>query len=188
MKPIRFLASLAMFASTLTLLPAAEPTREVVLDFTYMQRQSDGTYTRSYEYGFGDWDEKGKVGQVAHKGLLVNHAGSKGGIGENRRLDLRKSAKVGVSYMIGNGNKADAFAFSLEDRDGTVDVWNIPLAGQPRGQMLYAEFDLTKPTRQDTAGKVAGLDLKKLETWQIRGDYGEAPVEVLVAKVFAVSQ
>ena len=187
MKLPRFLVLAALSASTLASLPAAEPTRELVLDFTYMQRETDGTYKRSYEYGFGDWDEKGKVGQVAHQGLLVNHAGSKGGVGENRRLDFSKSTKVGIAFMIGNRNQAAAFGLSLTDRDGTGQVWQIPLAGQPRGQALYAEFDLKKPTRTDNAGKVAGLDLKKIESWQITGDFGDAPVELLVMKVFAVS-
>lgn len=160
----------------------------VVLDFYRMERSSDGSHQRSYEYSFGDWEDKKKVGQMHEKGLLVNSVGSKGGVGENRGLDFRKHTLARLNFVIGNRNRAEAFTFSLVDKDGTDQIWEISLKNQPKGATLNPLIDLTKPTREDKPGKTSGLDLKKLKTWQIKGNYQDAPIEVMFVKITAVSE
>jgi hypothetical protein len=47
-------------------------------------------------------------------------------------------------------------------------------------------MELAAPTSESKPGKKPGLDLKKIVTWQIRGDYSEPNVEVLLIKLSAV--
>lgn len=160
----------------------------VVIDFLYMPRNPDGTRERGYEYGFGDWDDKKRVGQFPDKGLIINLVGSKGGIGENRDLDFRKHSKARVTYVIGNRNRADSFGFSLVDKDGTDQSWDISIKDQTAGVVLTRLLDLTSPARTDKPGKTPGLDLKKLKSWQFRGNYQDAPIEIMIMKVTAVGE
>jgi hypothetical protein len=184
-----FLTAALLFASVPALLHAAAPRDVVVIDFTSMPRNDDGTRQRGYEYSFGDWDDRSgrAVGQIFEKGLLVNLAGSKGGVGENRGLDFRKHTRARIDYMIGDRNRAEAFAFTLVDTDGTDQSWEVPLKGQPVGVPLSTTLDLTKPSREEKPGKKPGLNLPKLDVWQLKGNYGDEPLEVLVIKVTAVS-
>lgn len=187
MKTSRRLVGLALFTGCLAVLPAAAVKDIEVIEFTHSPRNPDGTYERSFEYSYGDWGDD-KVVQVNGKGLLVNLLGSQGGVGENRGLDFRKHTKARVFFMIGNRNRASGFGLSLEDKDGTNHNFDIPLRGQPVGQVLAATLDLTKPSREEQAGSKPGLDLKKLRVWQIKGNWQAEPVEILVLKVMAVTE
>jgi len=160
----------------------------VVINFAYMPRNADGTHQRSYEYAFGDWEKTKNVGELPEKGLIVNLVGSKGGVGENRGLDFRKHSLARVTFLIGGRNKAESCGFSLVDSDGTDQNWEIPLKDKKRDSVLTVLLDLTKPTREDKPGKIPGLDLKKLKSWQIKGNYQDAPIEVMFIKVTAVSE
>lgn len=159
----------------------------VVIDFALMPRNSDGSRQRAYEYGFGDWSDAGrKVVQIMDKGLLVNHAGSKGGVGANSDPDFGSNTHARIDLVIGNQNQADSYSFALVDRDGTDHSWSIPLKGQPVGQPIGVLLDLTQG-KEDKPGKKPGLDLKKVRTWQIKGNFQDKPVEILVLKITAVS-
>jgi hypothetical protein len=160
----------------------------VVLDLFHMTRNTDGSHERGYEYSFGDWEGGKKVAQVPEKGLIVNLAGSKGGVGENRGLDFRKHSLARLTFIIGNRNQAESFGFSLVDKDGTDHSWDVSLKDRPKGAMLNPLIDLTKPSREEKPGKTPGLDLKKLKSWQIKGNYQDAPIEILIIKVTAVSE
>ena len=158
----------------------------VVVDFALMPRNPDGSRQRAYEYGYGDWGDAGrKVIQIMDKGLLVNNAGSKGGVGANSDPGFGANTRARIDFIIGNQNQADSYSFSLEDRDGTDHSWSIPLKGQPAGQPIGVLLDLTKG-KEDKPGKKPGLDLKKVRTWQIKGNFQDKPVEMLVLKVTAV--
>ncbi|MEJ1972007.1 MAG: hypothetical protein WDM96_05850 [Lacunisphaera sp.] len=188
MKSLRFLLPAFVVAGILPALPAAEAAKEVtVLDFTYMVRNADSTYEKSYEYSFGDWSGSKKVAQLPHKGFIVNHEGSKGGVGGNQGLDFGQHTKAHVYFVVGNGNRAAAFNLTLEDSDGTNQVWDIPLVNVPKGSLLAVAVDLAHPTRQDNPGKKAGLNFGKLASWQIKGDYQDAPLEVMLIKITAFS-
>lgn len=190
MKPLRDSLVLALLVAC-----AAGPLRAavkdvVVIDFTQMPRNTDGSRQRGYEYSFGDWsDDTGrKVGQILDKGLLVNLAGSKGGVGENRDLDFRKHSRARIDFIIGNRNRAEAFSFTLVDKDGTDQSWEVSLKDRTKGLPTHGVVDLATPGREDKPGKKPGLDLKKLRTWQIKGNYGDEPIEILIVKVTAVSE
>ena len=160
----------------------------VVVDFLQMARNPDGTRERGYEYTFGDWDDKKKVGQLPDQGLIINLVGSKGGVGENRGLDFRKHTKARVTFVIGNRNQAESISFSLVDKDGTDQSWDITLKDQSKGATLSRLLDLTQTGRAEKPGKTPGLDLKKLKSWQFKGNYQDAPIEVMIIKVTAVSE
>jgi hypothetical protein len=187
MKLLRLVGSLVLLASILASASAAGPKDLVVVDFTHMRRDPGAEPQRSYEYSFGDWEGKKGVFQVEGKGAIVNLLGSKGGLGENNGLDFRKHTKAKISFIIGNRNQAESFTFSLADSDGTECSFDIPLKGLDKGALLYAIIDLARPAREDKPGKKPGLDLKKLKTWQLRGNYQALPLEILFEKIRATA-
>lgn len=168
------------------LLPAAGAKDLELLNFVSMFRNSDGTYEKGYQYSFGEWQEKRKVAQIPGKGLLVNLAGSKGGLGDNVGLDFTKHTKARITFMIGNRNVAKSFTFSLVDRDGTDQAFEVSLGGRSIGVETRATVDFTQPTREEKAGKTPGLDLKKLKSWQLKGNFTTDAVELLFLRVDAV--
>ncbi|HWA28310.1 MAG TPA: hypothetical protein VG734_21860 [Lacunisphaera sp.] len=164
--------------------PAAAKDLEVI-NFVSMYRNPDDTYEKAYEYTFGDWQNKNVV-QLPGKGLVVNLVGSKGGVGENRGLDFRKHTKARVTFMVGNRNKALSFQFSLVDKDGTDQSFDVPLDNRPAGVEQTHTLDLTKPSREEKPGSTPGLNLKKLKSWQIKGSFQAEPSELLFLRVDAV--
>lgn len=184
MHPARYLLAI-LFCG----IPAVAAVKDlVVLDLFHMTRTTDGRYERGYEYSFGDWEGGKKVVQIHEKGLLINLVGSKGGVGENRGLDFRKHSLARLTFIIGNRNQAESFGLSLVDKDGTDHSWNVNLKDRTRGTTLNPLIDLSKPDREEKPGKTPGLDLKKLKSWQIKGNYQEAPIEILFLKITAVSE
>jgi hypothetical protein len=174
-------ACAALLLSSLTL----SAKDEVLLDFTEINRDPDGTIFKCYQYTFGDWGG-GKVIDLRGRGALIQAAGGKGGLGENKTLlKLKKTPVVHLYYVIGNANQAGAINFSLTDKDGTEQSWRVPLADLPKGTRQRLRLDLTTPGNEEKPGKTPGLDLNRLASWQIRGDWGSVPVEVLVEKLVA---
>jgi hypothetical protein len=189
MTTLRFLTAASLLAVSLAALPAADLPKDIVeIDFVRAIKTPDGGFQRAYDNDWDDWQGTKKVAQIPEKGLLLNHVGCKGGLGEDRTLDFRKHSKARILFVLGNGNQATSIIFSLVDKDGTDQAYEIPLADQPRGTPISYLIDLTQPSRVDKPGKVAGLDLKKLRSWQLKGNYGDAPIEILITKVLGVSQ
>jgi len=185
----RFLAIVLLIAGVLAPLNVAVARDEVVIDFTDMLRNTDGSRQRSYDYGYGDWGNAGKkVIQVLGKGLILNLAGSKGGIGANSDLDFGKNTHARFEVVIGGRNQAANITFALVDSDGTDASWDIPLKDQPTGQPVAYLLDMTKPSREDKPGKKPGINLKKLKSWQLRGNFQDLPVELLVIKLVSVPE
>jgi hypothetical protein len=170
--------------AVLLLLPAVLAAKEeVLLDFTRVTRDPDGTVYKCYQYAFGDWDG-GKVIDLRGKGALVQAASGKGGLGENKTLvRFDKTPLVALYFIIGNANQAKAISFGLTDKDGTEQTWQIPIAGLPSGPIQQVRLDLTKHSSEQKPGKTPGMDLKKIVTWQVRGDYTDPKVEVLLVQL-----
>jgi hypothetical protein len=168
----------------LLLLPVALAAKEeVLLDFKHISRDPDGTIYKCYQYTFGDWGE-GKVIDLRGKGALVQAPSGKGGLGENKTLTrFDKTPLVDLHFIIGNANQAQAISFGLTDKDGTEQTWQIPIAGRPPGTDQHVRLDLTKPSSEQKPGKTPGMDLKKILTWQVRGDYTDPKVEVLLIQL-----
>lgn len=187
----RFVTAVLAAVVCCAVLPAADtpaPKDVVLIDFTHSLRNPDGTYERPYQWASGDWDRTSKLAQVQDKGLLINHLGSKGNVGEKRGLDFRKHSKVRVNFIIGNRNQATSFGFKLEDSDGTEAVWDISLNDKSKGNPQSVLLDMTTPSRIEKPGKAGDLNYKKLRSWQITGNWQDAPLEVLISKVIAVSK
>jgi hypothetical protein len=182
MKAPRFILSARLVF--LLLLPAALVAKEeVFLDFKHITRDPDGTLYKCYEYTFGDWDS-GRVIDLRGKGALVQAPSGKGGLGENKTMvRFNKAPLVDLHFIIGNANHAKTINFGLTDKDGTEQTWHISLAGRPPGTDQSVRLDLTKPSSEEKPGKTPGMDLKKLMTWQVRGDYTDPNVEVLLIKL-----
>ena len=168
----------------LLLLPAALAAKEeVLLDFKHFTRDPDGTTYKCYEYTFGDWGN-GKVTDLKGEGAMVHAVSGRGGLGENKTtLRLDKTPLVDLYFVIGNGNRANALSFGLTDKDGTEQTWQVPIAGLPKGTLQKVRLDLNKADSEQKPGKTPGMDLKKLATWQVRGDYTDPKVEVLLVQL-----
>lgn len=173
-------ARLAVFLMLPVALAAKE---EVLLDFQQIRRDPDGTVYKCYEYTFGDWDS-GRVIDLRGKGALVQAPSGKGGLGENKTMvRFDKTPVVDLHFIIGNANQAKAISFGLTDKDGTEQTWQIPIAGLPPGTNQLVRLDLTKHSSEQKPGKTPGMDLKKIVTWQVRGDYTDPKVEILLVQL-----
>jgi hypothetical protein len=108
-------------------------------------------------------------------------------LGENKTLvSFADCTVVDLVFVIGSGNQAKALSFSLEDKDGTAQTWNISLADKPAGREIHARIDLNKSDGETSPGKIPGMNLKKIVTWQIKGDYSPLNVEVLLLKLIRI--
>lgn len=191
MKLSHVLIRCAVFA-TLVLSPAlpcysaaaGKPKEETLIDFTEVTKDPDGKVSRSFEYAYGDWEKH--IIDLRGRGTLIQAGSGKGGLGENKTLvPFAKFPVVDLQFVIGNANRTGAMVFSVEDNDGTQQAWTIPLAGKPSGQPLRHRLDLTKSDREDQAGKTPGMNFKKIRTWQVKGDWSDSKVEVLLIKLTA---
>ena len=178
----RFISSVRL--ALLLLLPVALVAKEVdLLDFRDFRRDPDGTTFKCYEYTFGDWDG-GKVINLRDRGALVQAPSGKGGLGENKTLvRFDQTPVVDLYFVIGNANLAKVINFGLIDKDGTEQTWQIPIDGLPKGKDQHVRLDLTKSSSEQKPGKTPGMDLKKILTWQLRGDYTDAKIEVLLVRL-----
>ena len=181
-RPFIAVALLGVSLTTLPRLHAASSRESVLIDFTTVRRESDGTIFRAYEYAYGDWEKH--VIDLRDRGTLVQASSGKGGMGENKTsLSFEKPTTIELEFVIGNANASPAINFSLEDRDGTEQSWTIALSGKPSGQVLRQKIDLAKSDTESKPGKTAGLNLKKLSSWQVRGNWSDSKVEVLLVKL-----
>jgi hypothetical protein len=184
MKSPRFFGSVR-FALFLLFPAALLAKEETLLDFKSVHRDRDGPVFKCYEYTFEAWGNK-KVIDLPGKGALVQAPSGRGGIGENKSMiRFDKTPLVNLYFIIGNANKAHAINFALTDKDGTEQQWTIPIGSLPKGSLQKFPLDLTKPTNELKPGKTPGLDLHKIGVWQIRGDYTEPNVEVLLDRLAA---
>lgn len=185
MKAPRFILSAV---AALWLAAVSVQAEEVLLDFSHISRDPDGTMYKCYQYTYGAWGD-GKVKDLKGRGALIQASSGQGGLGENKTmLKLRKTPVVELHYIIGNANQANIINFSLTDKDGTEQAWSVPLGGLTKGANQKLRLDLAAPGSEQKPGKTPGLDLNKLETWQIRGDWGTAPVEVLLVKLVGLKK
>lgn len=165
---------------------APKPMKEVkLIDFTDIRRDRNGKVElRPYQYAFGDWDRH--TIDLPDRGVLVQAKTGSGGLGENKpQADFRGAVAFGLYFSIGNANQAQGMSLSLKDGDDTEYVWNIRLARRPPGQPLRLRLHVEKPDNVPSPGKTPGLDLKHIASWQIRGDWQAAPIEVLLIRLSA---
>jgi hypothetical protein len=178
-------AAVVVWSAVSTPAHAAAPSN-VLIDFANIRRDPDGTVFRPYEYTWEDWGRK-RVIDLAGRGVLIQTPSGKGGMGENRTMvKFNRTGAIELMYLIGNDNQARSINFALVDNDGTEHQWSLPLEGKGKGRHLFHRMELAAPTNESKPGKKPGLDLKKIVTWQIRGDYSEPNVEVLLIKLSAV--
>ena len=154
----------------------------ILIDFTDIRKDRDGTSFRPYEYVFGDWSNR--VSDLPGRGILVKAPNGKGGLGENKTMvDFSKKTAVELYFVIGNANKATNLWFSLEDKDGTEQTWTVLLAEFRPGQIVHASLDLSKCSSEQKPGKTPGMNFKKINTWQLKGDFSAPNVEILLIKL-----
>jgi|GEM_PF-1074955 len=172
-------------AFLLALAPVLPAREEVLLDFTHVSRDGpSGPVIRCYTYAWNDWNKK--IMDLPGKGALIQAPSGKGNLGEDKTmLKLNKTPEIEIQYLVGNANQAGTLNFKLVDKDGTEWTWPIPLNGLARGTLQRLRLDLTKPGNEVKPGKTAGLNLAKLDVWEVIGDWGGARVEVLLIKVVA---
>lgn len=159
----------------------------VLINFADSRKDPDGTVFRVYEYTFQDWGS-GKVQDIRGRGALVRAVSGKGGLGENKTLvKFDKVPAVELVYILGSRNRAGSINFALTDKDGTEHQWNVPFTGMSPGPEYRHRIELAKPGSESKPGKSPGLDLKRIVSWQVRGDYQSEAVEVMLLKVVAAN-
>ncbi len=183
--PPAYLLAVALASSPL-FLTAVGAKEEEVINFLDMPRNSDGTYEKGYEYIFGDWEKKAV--QIPFKGFLVNLTGSQGGVGDGHGLDFGKRTKARIVFILSGRSLARSFSLNLVDRDGTEQSFDVSLENLPRGVEQSVIVDLTKPSRETKPGSTPGLNLKKLMSWQLTGNFQSEPIEILFLRVAAVAE
>ena len=140
------------------------------------------TIARVFDYAWNDWQGDGLI-DLRGKGTLIRSKTGKGNLGqEGTRIVFDRSPALEFQYVVGADNQAKSLTFKLVDQDGTEGTWTIPLEGRPRQQLSTVRFDLAKPDNVK-GGKKPGLDVKRIDKWEITGDWQDAPTEVLLVKL-----
>lgn len=194
MKTPRFILAGPLLAAGLfnvILLPlhlmAAPAKEDVLIDFTYIRQERDGTdvkVIKNYEYVWGAWNKH--VSDIPKHGALIQAPINDGQLGEDSTMvKFDKTPNVELVFSIGSANKATALNFYLADSDGTEQQWRIPLEGLVPGKECHFPMDLTKCTTEAKPGKVPGMNLKKINTWRIQGDWSKLAAEFLLVKLVA---
>lgn len=195
MKTPRFILAGSIVAgllSPLLSLPlaAAQAKEEVLVDFTDVQKERDGTnfkIVKNYEYTWGAWDKH--TTDISGRGALIQAPINDGQLGEDGTMVKFDGVPlVELDFVVGNANKAAAINFFLADKDGTEQQWRIPLEGIVPGRECRYKLDLGKCTSEQKPGKVPGLNLKKIYTWRIQGDWSKSNLELLLVKLVAPKQ
>lgn len=168
-------------------LRAAPAKENTLIDFTYVSKERDGTeirVTKNYEYVWGAWDKH--TIDIPKRGVLIQAPINDGQLGEDSTMvNFDKTPNVELIFSIGNANKAVALNFYLADKDGTEQQWKISLEGLVPGNEYHVPLDLTKCTSEQKPGKNPGMNLKKIYTWRIQGDWSKSSIEVLLVKLVA---
>jgi hypothetical protein len=175
-------AFLMLLGISSLLSPSTRASQTVLIDFSNIQRDPDGTETRPFANVWGDWDRHNSI--LRGKGTYIKSPSGKGGLGEDDpAVDFDKCTAIEITFVIGQNNKSSGLSFYLEDKDGTKMTWNIPFADMPPAREIRHRMDFGKPDYVESPGKTPGLNNKKIAVWQLRGDDKAAPLEVLVIKL-----
>lgn len=168
---------------------AAGPKEDVVIDFTDIHKEievgQEPKIVRAYEFVYDTWNKH--VMDLPKRGALIQAPTGKGGLGENKTAASFKNFKaLEVEFVIGNANQTQAINFALVDTDGTEQSWTIQTTGKPTGLPIRQHIDLAKCDNEAKPGSKPGLNLKKIDSWQIRGNWQDPKVEILLIKVVGV--
>ena len=142
---------------------------------------------KNYDYVWGAWEKH--VTDIPRRGALIQAAINDGQLGEdNTDVKFADTPIVELVFVIGNANKAAGLNFYLADYDGTEQQWSIPFEGLSPGRACHVQLDLTKCTKETEKGKKPGMNLKKIYSWRVQGDWGKSNIEVLLVKLVAAKK
>jgi len=183
------LASTLALSGVVAFAADAKPKTKVLIDFTRQEVEiSNGVPTpiKKYDYSFEAWNNK--LVYLEGKGILVPALPGNGGMGKDDRLGIGAAAtSCVIEYAIGARNESESFTVSMVDSDGTEVSWYIGLKDRARGVPLSSTLDLTKPDQEDKPGKKPGFDKTRTKTWQIKGNWQDARIELVVIRLSAVT-
>jgi len=164
-----------------------KPKARVLVDFTRQAVDMDGGQPKpikSYDYSFEAWNDK--LVFIDGKGVLIPALPGRGGMGQDNRLPIRADAtSCVIEYAVGARNESESFTVSMVDSDGTEVSWFIGLKDKPRGVPVASTLDLATPDKEDKPGKKPGFDKTKTKTWQIKGNWQEPKLELVLIKLSA---
>ena len=194
MKTPRFILAGSILATLLSsLLPLsllAASKEEILVDFTDVRQERDGALVKlvkNYDYVWDAWDKH--VTDMPRRGALIQAPINEGQLGEdNTDVKFADTPIVELVFVIGNANKASGIAFYLADSDGTEQEWSIPFEGLSPGRECHFQLDLNKCTKETAKGKKPGMNLKKIYSWRVKGDWSKSSVEVLLVKLVAAKK
>ncbi|MBK8478674.1 MAG: hypothetical protein IPL39_21045 [Opitutaceae bacterium] len=181
-----------LFAFALAALVAAplqaesEPKSKTLIDFSVQEIERNGADLKplkKYGYAYEGW--KDKIAYIEGKGLLVPYLPGTGGMGGDKSMNFADYGFAVLAVVIGKRNEAESFALTLIDADGTEATWYLPLGGRPLGAGIGYRLDLAQPDKEEKPGKTPGLNKAKVKKWQIKGNWQESKVEILLVKLAA---
>lgn len=183
------LTTVLALAGTCAFAADSKPKTKVLIDFTKQDVEMENGVPkpiRKYDYSFETWSNK--LVFLEGKGVLIPLLPGKGGMGKDDRLGIGANAvSCTFEYAILPRNESESITVSMVDSDGTEVSWYIGLKDRPRGVPLSSTLDLTKPDKEDKPGKKPGFDKTKTKTWQIKGNWQDPKVELVLIRLSAVT-
>ncbi|MBE2214481.1 MAG: hypothetical protein IAE82_11470 [Opitutaceae bacterium] len=166
-----------------------KPKPKVLVDFTRQDAEIEAGVPKpikKYDYSFEAWNNK--LVFLDGKGILIPALPGRGGMGTDNRLSIgATNTHCLIEFIIGNRNESESFTLSMVDADGTDVSWYINLKDKPRGVAITMPLDLAKPDMEDKPGKKPGFDKTKTKSWQIKGNWQEPKLEVLLVRISATT-
>lgn len=183
------LASIVVVSGAFALAADSKPKTKVLIDFTKEEVEVENGIPKpmhKYDYSFETWS--GKLVFLQDKGVLVPGLPGRGGMGKDDHLAINAAAtSCLMEYAIGVRNESESFTITMVDSDGTDVSWFVSLKDKPRGVPLSVTLDLAKPDKEDKPGKKPGFDKTKTKTWQIKGNWQEPKIELVLIRLSAVA-
>lgn len=191
MKPtlprVLVLTSLLAVSTALSFAAEAAAKAKTLIDFTRRDVEFDGGSPKpinKYDYSYEAWN--GKLVYLEGKGVLIPALPGNGGMGKDGGLNFGAATAGQIEIAIGNRNEAESFTVSLVDTDGTEVSWYLPLKDKPRGVPITFALPLDQPGKEDKPGKKPGLNKAKIKTWQIKGNWQPAKLEIVLIRLVAL--
>ena len=181
------LATLLALSSACLFATDAKTKAKTLIDFTKRDVEFDGGSPKpvnKYDYSYEAWD--GKLVFLEGKGVLIPALPGNGGMGRDAGLTFGASTAGEIAIAVGNRNEAESFTVSMVDTDGTEVSWYLSLQDKPRGLPISYPLPLDQPSKEEKPGKKPGFNMAKIKTWQIKGNWQPAKLEIILIRLTAL--
>jgi endoglucanase len=137
-------------------------------------------------FAYGEW--QGKV-DCADGRLAIHGVGGKGGGGRVQMQDMTGLAErvPALRLRVGAGNQAAGIALLLTDPTENAARWEFALPGPGEETVTLLPISGGALAEPDSVSKAGPLDLSRVITWQVCGDWSDKALEVDVEEVLLLA-